>query len=66
MFQYRFATSKTKLDIQYNKLGIRVVSLVAKQFKDFGDIRTLKNIRKITNLAGDLASWQVSFPEIKL
>ena len=66
MFQYRFATSKTKLDIQYNKLGIRVVSLVAKQFKDFGDIRKLKNIRKITNLAGDLASWQVSFPEIKL
>ena len=33
LVQIRFAGSKTKHDIQYSKLGIRVASVVAKRLK---------------------------------
>ena len=33
LIQVRVNTSKTKLNIQYNKLGIRVASLVAERLK---------------------------------
>ena len=33
LVQFRFNTSNTKLDIQYNKLGISVISRVAKRVK---------------------------------
>ena len=32
----QFATSKRKLDIQYNKVAIRVATRVAEQFKTYG------------------------------
>ena len=33
LLQIRFTTSKTKFDIQYRKLGIRVASRVAERLK---------------------------------
>ena len=48
----RFATSKTKLDIYYNKLCMWVASRVAKRLKTY-NIRKLGNIRKTSNLGGD-------------
>ena len=47
--QIRIATSKTILDIKYNKLGTRVASRVAERLKKLG------NIRKMSNLGGDAA-----------
>ena len=64
LVQIRFATSKTKLDIEYNKLGIRVASRVAKQLKT-QNLRKLENIVKISSLAGDIAPYPVSLSEIK-
>ena len=43
--QVRFATSNTKLDIQYNKLGIRVASRVAERLKT-QDLKNLESVRK--------------------
>ena len=69
--QVRIATSKTILDISYNKFGARVASRVAKR-PNFPhglcahtrkkkkrpktlDLRKLGNIRKMSNLRGDAA-----------
>ena len=41
LVQARFATSKTKLDIQYNKLGIRVAARLVEQLST-QDLRKLK------------------------
>ena len=41
---FQFATSKTKLDIYYNKSGIRVASRVAKRPKTY-DLTKLAGIR---------------------
>ena len=41
------STSKTILDVLYNKLGIRVASRVAERLKPY--------IKKISNLGGDAA-----------
>ena len=61
LIQVRFTTSKAKLVI---KLDIRVASQFAKRLKTQG-------LRKvgcliISNLGGDIASCQVSLPQIKL
>ena len=45
-------TSKTILDIQYNRLGTRVASRVAERLKTW-DLRKLGNIRKMSNLGVD-------------
>ena len=58
-------TSKTILDIQYSKRGIRVASRVAKRLKT-QDLRKLGNIRKMSNLGGDAAQCPVFLLEIKL
>ena len=47
-----------KLDIQYNKLGIEVDSLVAEQLNS-QDLRKLENIRKISNLGAGMSTWLV-------
>ena len=47
LVQVRFTTSKTKLYIYYSKLGRRAASRVASH------LRKSRNIRKISNLAGD-------------
>ena len=65
LVQIRFPTSKTKLDIQYSKLGIRVTSRVAKQLKT-QDLRKLGNIRKISNLGGHIVQCLVSLQELRL
>ena len=52
--QVGIATSKTMLDIQYNKLGTRVASRVAERLKT-QDLRKLRNIRKMSNLGGNAA-----------
>ena len=54
-----------KLDIQYRKLSIRVVSRVAKQLKS-QDLRKKKNIRKMLNLVGGRAQCAVSLPKIEI
>ena len=61
----RFTTSKRRLDIQYSKLGIRVVSRVAEQLKA-QDLRKLGNIGKISNLGGHIAQCLVSLQELRL
>ena len=65
--QVRCATSKTKLDTQYNKFkfGIRVVSRVDKRLKT-QDLRNLGNIRQISNLGGGIGQYPVSLTEMKL
>ena len=45
LVQVRFAPNKTKLDISYNKLDIRVASRIAERLKTY-DLRELGNIRK--------------------
>ena len=56
----RFATSKTKLDISYNKLSARVASRVAEQTK-ITDLRKLGNIRKISNLGAQSPFQKLNF-----
>ena len=46
LVQIPVATSKMKLDIQYDKLGMRVASRVAEQLKT-PDLRKLGNFGKI-------------------
>ena len=46
LMQIRFTTSKTKLYIQYRKLGIRVASRVAERLASW-DLRKLRNIRNL-------------------
>ena len=65
LVQVRFTTSKTKLYTQYNKLIILVASRAAKLTKIL-NLRKLPKHRKILNLGGDIAQYQVSLPEIKL
>ena len=60
----RVSTNKAKLDIQYDKIGIRVASQVAERLKT-EDSRKLGNVGKISNSEGH--SPVVSLPsEIKL
>ena len=59
--QSRFATCKTKLDIYYNKPGIRVTSRVAERLKNQEIRKCWKHIR-----LGNIAQYSVSLPEIKL
>ena len=59
LVQIRFTTSKTKLDIQYKKLGIRVASRVTERLKT-QDLRKLGNIRKMSNSGDHLAQCLVS------
>ena len=44
LIQTRFTTSKTKLDIQYSKLDIRVASRVAERLK-IQDLKTQENLK---------------------
>ena len=57
LVQIRLIASKTKCDIYYSKLGVRVVSKVAERLKT-QDLRKLGNIKKVSNLRGNI-------PEIK-
>ena len=50
--QVRITTSKTILDIKYNKVGTRVASRVAERLKTY-NLRKLGSIRKMSNLGGD-------------
>ena len=59
----RFPTSKTKLDIQYNKRWIQVVLQNEQQFK-IQDLKKLGNIRKISNLGRTQSSAQSFFQDI--
>ena len=61
LVQIQFITTKTKLGIQYSKFGIQGASRVAERLK-IQDLRKLGNIRKISNLGGDIVSLQ----ELKL
>ena len=65
--QVQFDRSKTKLNIQYNQFGIRVVLQVAEQVKT-QDLRKLGNIRNISNLSGNQCPVQcpTSLPEMKV
>ena len=54
LVQIRFTASKTKRDMQYSKLGIRVAPRVAERLKTW-DLRILGNLRKISNLVGHMA-----------
>ena len=61
----KFTTSKTKLDIQYSRLGIPVASRLAKQLKR-QNFRKLGNIRKTSNLGGHIAQYLASLQEVRL
>ena len=61
LVRVRFTTSKTKRDIQYSKLIIRV----AERLKTL-NLRKLGNIRKISSLGGHTASCLVCLQEIRL
>ena len=64
--QVRIATSKTILDIYYNKLDTRGVALrVAERLKT-QDLRKLGDIRNMSNLGEDAAQCPDFLPEIKL
>ena len=65
LVQVQIATSKTKLGLQYNKLGTRVVSRVAESLRT-QDLRKLGNIQKMSNVGGDIAQCSVLFAEIKV
>ena len=65
LVKIRFTSSKTKLDIQYSKLGTRVTSRVAERLKT-QDLRKLGNIRKISSLGGHIAQCLVSLQELRL
>ena len=64
LVQVQIATSKTKLALQYNKLGTRVVSRVAESLRA-QDLRKLGNIKKPSNIGGDIAYCPVLVAEIK-
>ena len=64
LLQVRLATSKTKFDIWYHKIGIRIASRVAERCKTY-DLRKIGNVGKILSLVGDIAQFPVSFSEIK-
>ena len=59
----QFMTSKTGLDIQYNKLGVQVASWVPEQIKT-SDLRKLQNIRKTLKLSEDTPYCPVPPPEM--
>ena len=63
--QVRLTASKTKLDIQYSKLGIPVASGVAERLKT-QDLRKPGNIRKVTNSSGLIAQCPFSLQKIRL
>ena len=65
LVRVRFTTSKTKLNIQYSKLGLRVASRVAERLKTY-DLRKLENIRKISKLGGRIGQCPASLQEIRL
>ena len=67
LIQIRLTTSKMKHDIQYmvQKHGIRLAERLAKRLKTW-DFRKEGNIRKISNLGGDIAQYPVSLTRIKL
>ena len=65
LLQIRFTISKTKLEIQYSKLGIRVPSRVAKRLKT-QDLRKLENIKKFSHLGRHIAQCLVTLQEIRL
>ena len=54
LVQIPVATSKAKLDMQYNKLGVQVAPRVAERLKTW-DLRKLGNIGKILNSGGHIA-----------
>ena len=49
LLQVRLTTSKTKFDIWYHKIGIRIASRVAERFKTY-DLRKIGNVGKILSL----------------
>ena len=56
--QVRFATSKTKLDVQYNKFSIRVAARDVERHK-IQDLRKLGiYVREISNLGGNIGQCQ--------
>ena len=59
LVQVQFTTCKTKLYIQYSKLGIRAASRVVEEFKT-QDLRKLENVRKISSFGEDKAQCPVS------
>ena len=61
LIQIRLTTSKAKRDIQYCKLGMRVASRVAKR-RMTQDLRKKGNIRKISNLGGDIVEPNAQSP----
>ena len=61
LVEIRFTTSKTKLDIQYSKLGARVAERLKTE-----DLRKLGNIRENSNLDGLIAQCLVSFQKLRL
>ena len=63
--QFQFTTNKTKLDIYYSKLDIRVASRVTERLKTQGHGK-LGNTISISNLGGDIAQCPLSFQEIEL
>ena len=65
LVQVRIATSKTILDIYYNKLDTRVASRVAKRLKT-QDLRKLGDIKNMSNLGEGAAQCPEFLPEIKL
>ena len=64
LVQIRFTTSKTKVDVQYSKLGIQVTSRVAERLKTQG-LRKLGNIRKISDLGGHIVQCLVFLQELR-
>ena len=59
----QFAISKMELDVFFDKVYLRVTSLVGERLKD---LRKLGNSKKFLNMGGDIAKRPVSLPEIKL
>ena len=52
-----------ELDVFFDKVYLRVTSLVGERLKD---LRKLGNSKKFLNMGGDIAKRPVSLPEIKL
>ena len=63
LVQIRLTSSKIKRDIYCCKRGTRVASRVAEQPKDLGKFG---NIRKISNLGGDIKLSPVSLQEVQI
>ena len=49
--------------MQHKKLGKRIALQVSEQLKT-EDLKNLGNIRKMSNLGGDVDQWQVFLPDI--